>query len=395
MQNEQWSNEDAALGDKLPYTFQAADSVCWTEATDSTNALVARVVRQRLQQQDGNDLRDLTAGLFDRESAAAIMASETQQGEGRIVLGGYAEAAEGTEFADTESAESGAGVDTAKQALFSPHHRAHVDYACNHNDVVAALLAQMGVATVQLDQLPTQVPISVALADTQTAGRGRLGRAWYNRAGESFIASYVAAVPKSLITGERSGWLTMAAGLAVVDALGHELTNSPALELDPSADITLKWPNDVFLIGRKLGGILTELTASNDDQAVVTFGIGLNLLVDPSRLPTRESTSLQLHYAPLPSHEELRDRLAAGIATALRVRLSALASWPDRIAERMRQEVTARSWTLGRRVVARLAQGGAVEGRAESINADASLTIRLDDGGIQTVTTGDVGVLPE
>ena len=66
MQNEQWSNEDAALGDKLPYTFQAADSVCWTEATDSTNALVARVVRQQLQQQDGTDLRDLTAGLFGR-----------------------------------------------------------------------------------------------------------------------------------------------------------------------------------------------------------------------------------------------------------------------------------------------------------------------------------------
>ncbi|MBT1177793.1 biotin--[acetyl-CoA-carboxylase] ligase [Bifidobacterium callimiconis] len=259
------------------------------------------------------------------------------------------------------------------------------------------------------------LPMSVVLADTQTAGRGRLGRAWYNEPGGSFIGSYVTAVPKALLDGGSSGWMTMAAGLAAIDAvesvMGELGINSPQ-SATPTAPLTheeslsenrlsLKWPNDVFLGGKKLGGILAELAAVRGDTAIIVFGIGMNLFVSEDRLPIEQSTSLHLRVNDindLPPYETLRNAIANGIAESLRIRLTALANDTTHAVARLRDEVAERSWTLGRHVVAHLAtddgtaSGRTVEGTAESINADASLSIRLADGTVHTVTTGDVGV---
>ncbi|OXN00348.1 biotin--[acetyl-CoA-carboxylase] ligase [Bifidobacterium vansinderenii] len=258
------------------------------------------------------------------------------------------------------------------------------------------------------------LPMSVALADTQTVGRGRLGRAWYNEPGESFIGSYVTAVPKALLDGGSSGWMTMAAGLAAIDAVedaaGDLGINSPQ-SAAPTAPLihegsrnndglSLKWPNDVFLGGKKLGGILAELAAVRGDTAIIVFGIGMNLFVSKDRLPIEQSTSLHLHVNDindLPPYETLRNAIANGIAKSLRIRLTALANDTARASARLRDEVADRSWTLGRHAIAHLATDGTasgrtVEGTAESINADASLSIRLADGTLHTVTTGDVGV---
>ena len=359
MSNQQSEGSRSAWRGILVHTLRAADSVWLSGSVDSTNSVIARAAAA---QDAGRPLDERVRTLFLEENVPAKPSAEP--------------------IPDSETA-----------ALADLTRRADVDYEANNADAAAAWLASVGL-TPNLDELPVQVPVSVAIADTQTSGRGRLGRAWYNKAGESFIASYAVAVPKTLAVGPDSGWLTMIAGLAAIDALGSELTNGSAHELDPEARFALKWPNDIFLIGRKLGGILTELTELDDQWALVTFGIGLNLFVDPDELPTEESTSLQLHYAPLPPYGELRDRLAAGVATALRVRLSAFASYPDRIVGRLHGEVVDLSWTLGRRVKARLAEGGEVIGVAQSINDDASLTVRTDDGTERIVTTGDVGVLP-
>ncbi|MBT1166000.1 biotin--[acetyl-CoA-carboxylase] ligase [Bifidobacterium simiarum] len=388
MHDQQSEQIRSAWRGSLGHTKRAADSVWLSASADSTNSVIARAIADR--------------NATDRKAGTSRPLNETVR----------------TLFADPDSvsiaaktdhtADDPGSDDPEADALAELTRRADVDYDANDADTAAAWLASAGLPP-DPEALAVQVPVSVAIADTQTAGRGRLGRAWYNKAGESFIASYAVAVPKALAVGGSSGWLTMIAGLAALDALGAELTNDSARELDPEARFTLKWPNDVFLIGRKLGGILTELTAVDDEWAAVTFGIGLNLFVDPDELPTEDSTSLQLHYAPLPSYGELRDRLAAGMATALRVRLSAFASHPE-IVGHLRGEVTDRSWTLGRKVRAQLVAGGAaagsaadgktclgevITGTAESINADASLTVRLADGTERTITTGDVGVLPD
>lgn len=239
------------------------------------------------------------------------------------------------------------------------------------------------------------LPIAVAVSDTQTRCHGRLGRVWYNRPGQSLLASFAVPAPAALIDDALGGWITMAAGLAVLDAMGDVVD-----DYDVSASgvdrgkLTIKWPNDVFCDGRKLAGVLSEYVPVDDRGSAVVIGIGLNLFVPRNELPTGTATSLQLHYGNLPDYATLRDALMAGIVRHLRARLERLYADPKTGAADVLREVEPVSWTLGRRVEARLVDGGRIQGTATGINPDASLTIRADDGESHTVTTGDVGVMP-
>lgn len=257
--------------------------------------------------------------------------------------------------------------------------------------------------------------IAVIAADVQTAGRGRLDHAWVSRPGESFIVTFVASVPRSLATDASiNGWLQMTAGLAAVDGLREAMGECGATPIAHAADqgagdrFMLKWPNDVFLDGRKLGGVLSEMASppqdgatgergseSGSDRLAIIFGIGLNLAIPAEHLPTSQSTSLQLHYAPLPAPEPLRDIIAAHIAASLGSRLRRLETDRVREAERARGETARICYTLGRHAVAHFTDGTEMEGEAVGLNADASLDLRTPDGIVRTIRTADVGVLPE
>ena len=246
-------------------------------------------------------------------------------------------------------------------------------------------------------------PIAVIVADSQTAGHGRLGRQWVSRPGESSMVSFATVLPQSLVTDPRvNGWLQMIAGLAAIDAMTAVLAETGAdrccASHGPKDDcaLMLKWPNDVFLHGRKLGGILLEsvmLPAADIPMAGLVIGIGLNLNLPADHLPTDQATSLQLHRAPLPDPLELRDRIAAGTVTVLRSRMRAFAVDPTDYAVALRDETEALCWTLGRRVEARMTDGSVTRGIATALNPDASLTVCADDGVDHVVRTGDVGVL--
>ena len=277
--------------------------------------------------------------------------------------------------------------------------------------------------------------IAVIAADVQTAGRGRLDHAWVSRPGESFIVTFVASVPRSLaVDASVNGWLQMTAGLAAVDGLREAMGECGATPIAPDADrgaeegmeesaeesaeesveeeandgFMLKWPNDVFLDGRKLGGVLSEMASlpqdgatgergseSGSDRLAIIFGIGLNLAIPADHLPTSQSTSLQLHYAPLPDPETLRDIIAARIAVSLGSRLRRLETDRVREARRVHDEAERICYTLGRHAVAHFVDGTEMEGEAVALNADASLDLRTPDDKVHTVRTADVGVLPE
>ena len=277
------------------------------------------------------------------------------------------------------------------------------------NDFVACLLraqAAESVETAESAEFENRKPaVGMLAADTQTAGHGRLGRAWMNEPGRSFIVSFVMPLPRALVCSERSGWLTMAAGLAAQAGITEALDAVAARSMDDSArGIELKWPNDVFIAGLKLGGILTEVvelpsadasSPSPSNTVALIIGIGLNLLLDPESLPTAQSTSLQLYYGPLPDFAELRDRIGAGIANALRREFAALLRNPAAAATDLRRRLTAVCWTLGRPVEARLVDGSTITGVAQSIASDAALVVRRPGGALATVHTADVGVLPQ
>lgn len=175
----------------------------------------------------------------------------------------------------------------------------------------------------QLDDL------TVLATDTQTAGKGRLGRTWSAEAGSALAVSVfvrqspmgsAAPTPSSTSLAvhasppdlRRLGWLPLVAGVAMCRA-AHALGVSRA---------SVKWPNDVLVDGRKLSGILTELTPHG-----VVIGAGLNLTMQRDELPVPTATSLALEGVS--ADDSLTDRALAAYLTELLPLIATWRSAPD------------------------------------------------------------------
>lgn len=103
----------------------------------------------------------------------------------------------------------------------------------------------------------------VLMAESQTHGRGRMGRSWASSPGTGI---YMSVLLKPKIQPQRLSQLTLLAGLAVVQAI-NEFTSRKA---------QLKWPNDILLNGKKCSGILSEYHAMQNGENAVIIGIGVN-----------------------------------------------------------------------------------------------------------------------
>jgi BirA family transcriptional regulator, biotin operon repressor / biotin---[acetyl-CoA-carboxylase] ligase len=216
-------------------------------------------------------------------------------------------------------------------------------------------------STLAASLLPGAPPGMVVVADYQTAGRGRLGRAWLAPFGSSLTFTVILPARHPL-------WVVpMATGLALVDALAAH-----------GIEGRLKWPNDALVGGKKCAGVLIE-SASLGRDSWMLIGIGLNVrTVDPS-LPL--ATYLDAHL-PMPLS---REALLVTLLARLEARLAESAA--DAAATRSAWKVCLA--TLGQ--VAR-AQGpaGPLEGLAEDVAEDGGLILRLADGSRRTVWAGDV-----
>lgn len=256
------------------------------------------------------------------------------------------------------------------------------------------------------------LPVDVVVADEQTAGRGRLDRTWQSRSGETLVASLVAAVPARMLVELGGGWLTSACGLACLDGLRVVLRQSgldstvepPDIESPgPSLSLGLKWPNDLFCGGKKLGGILCELVPgalapNGEDFACVVLGIGINLLTPAERLPLATATSLAVELGPaagaLPAFAYLREDLLTSIARGLGQLLGELVAHPAKTTEALLLRLREESCTLGKRVEVNCGGDRRVTGVALDILPDTALLVRSDTGEELPITAGDVGVLP-
>ena len=256
------------------------------------------------------------------------------------------------------------------------------------------------------------LPVDVVVADEQTAGRGRLDRTWQSRSGETLVASLVAAVPARMLVELGGGWLTSACGLACLDGLRAVLRQSgldstvepPDIESPgPSLSLGLKWPNDLFCGGKKLGGILCELVPgalapNGEDFACVVLGIGINLLTPAERLPLATATSLAVELGPaagaLPAFAYLREDLLTSIARGLGQLLGELVAHPAKTTEALLLRLREESCTLGKRVEVNCGGDRRVTGVALDILPDTALLVKTDAGEELPITAGDVGVLP-
>ncbi len=208
---------------------------------------------------------------------------------------------------------------------------------------------------------------SLVLAEAQTQGRGRMGRAWHTHPGRNLTFSLVL---RPALPTHRFGLITLAAGVAVCEAIAPI-----AAPLCPA----IKWPNDVLLNERKCCGMLLEASIDGGRRArsaAVVLGIGLNVNQDhfPEALRTAP-TSLLLETGRLTPRSPLLARLLA----TLEARYDQLAEADGcRAVHRAYQERLAR---LGQPVALRVAETQrAVRGTIEGVTPEGALRLRTAAG---------------
>jgi BirA family transcriptional regulator, biotin operon repressor / biotin---[acetyl-CoA-carboxylase] ligase len=210
---------------------------------------------------------------------------------------------------------------------------------------------------------------SVLLAEYQNAGRGRHGRHW-SAPPRAQIALSV-GVGASSVPRSGWGWLPLAAGVAVADAL----TALGGIE------VGLKWPNDVLANDGKLAGILAEVAAPS---SVIVLGLGLNVTLTADEAPDPIATSLLLLGSPVADRNTLARRILRELALRIGAWRTAGGADSALIADYQRY-----SLTLGSRVRASLPGDREVVGTARAIDETGRLCV--DTGG-QTVaiSAGDI-----
>ena len=209
----------------------------------------------------------------------------------------------------------------------------------------------------------------VLITEHQTAGRGRMGRSW-------------SAAPRAQITlsvGVRAvdvpvagwGWLPLATGVAVVDAIAAVTGVEPGL----------KWPNDVLVGDRKLAGILAEVAPS---ETVIVVGVGVNVTLRPDEIGDPRATSLLELGVQNPDRDVL-------VARLLRELGSRIVDWRDigGADAGLIDDYRRRSVTIGNPVRATLPGGREIIGIARSIDERGRLCIE-SDGETTAVSAGDV-----
>jgi BirA family biotin operon repressor/biotin-[acetyl-CoA-carboxylase] ligase len=205
----------------------------------------------------------------------------------------------------------------------------------------------------------------VVVAEHQTAGRGRLDRTWVSppRAGLTF-----SVLLRPPVADNRWPWLPLVIGVAVAEAV-EEMSG---------VGVGLKWPNDLLVDGRKVGGILLERHGS---AAVV--GVGINVTSTADELPGPEATSLLLADAAVTDRESLLRAVLRSISR----RYAQWCAADD--SGQLAAAYTDRCETIGSDVQVRFPDRSTVAGRAERIDGAGRLVV-VDETGEHALSAGDV-----
>ena len=214
---------------------------------------------------------------------------------------------------------------------------------------------------------------TVIIAATQTHGKGRLGRKWVSPSGGIWLSTILR--PK--LSPKEIPKLTLMTSLAVVGAISQLF--------DLKSEV--KWPNDVLINARKICGILTEAITRGDVTNFVVVGIGINANIELDSLPRQvreNATSLKhelkgeidrerLLCAVLENMEHYYVRLVSGRFKSILREWKALCSFLGSYVEVTSLE-------------------GKIEGQAIDVDEDGGLLVRLQDGTLRKVLSGDINL---
>lgn len=212
----------------------------------------------------------------------------------------------------------------------------------------------------------------VVFAESQTKGRGRLGRKWLSPARKGL---WFSVLLRPDVRPQETTQLTVASATALRRAIFSETNLQPEI----------KWPNDILIGGKKVAGILTEMSAELDRVRYVILGMGIDVNLDASEFPAelkKTATSLKIETNETISRAEL--------ATAI------LREWDEDylrvcsgkfsgIADEWEKHCT----TIGKNVNVQIGDRK-IRGRAEALDDDGALLLRTEHGRLERIIGGDV-----
>jgi BirA family biotin operon repressor/biotin-[acetyl-CoA-carboxylase] ligase len=208
---------------------------------------------------------------------------------------------------------------------------------------------------------------TVIISNKQTSGRGRFGRKWVSEFGENLLFSVLLYPEQKMLSN-----LNVIASLSLLRAIQQETTLLP----------TLKWPNDVLLRGKKVGGILIETAVLAGRVKYAIIGFGVNINSNPTQVPeiSKFSTSIANELGRDVSRETLFETVLVQLSDSY----NSLREWMD-----VRNQWESYLETIGSHV--RVVWGNETEeGLAEGVDYDGNLVLRRSDGTTVTLSGGDV-----
>lgn len=209
---------------------------------------------------------------------------------------------------------------------------------------------------------------TIVLAECQTKGKGRVGRKWSSPKGGGI---YLSLILRPDAETDEIPSITLIAASAVVKVIRKEC----------SLEAVVKWPNDVFVGGKKVCGILTEMKAQPDSVEFLVLGIGININTPAGKLPP-EGTSLAVQASRTFDRTVLLRSLLEALERDYR-KFSSSGFMP------LRDECKAFSLVLGEHVNI-TEHHKKIEGRAVDIDEKGALIVRTTAGAIKRVFSGDV-----
>lgn len=211
---------------------------------------------------------------------------------------------------------------------------------------------------------------TLVIAEGQTKGKGRMGRVWLS---PKYKGIYFSLIIKPKILPQQAPVLTLICAVAICQALKQQLR----------LEAQIKWPNDIFLKNKKIGGILTELSAEMDIVHAIIVGVGINVNNEKKTLPYSAGSLKEITGSQI-----TRLSLLQGILHCLEEEyLQFQKQGVVKILDKWRHF----SLTLGRRVrLSTSTKKPQLVGEAMDIDCDGGLLIRQDSGLIERVMAGDI-----
>ena len=215
----------------------------------------------------------------------------------------------------------------------------------------------------------------VVVADSQTHGKGRLGRQWISPPG---VNLYFSVILKPDIPPTEAPLMTLAAAVAAASVL----------RTWKGVHADIKWPNDLMIKGKKVGGILTEMKTRGKEIDLVVVGIGLNVNMPLDELPEdirAATTTLEIEKGTPSDRAGLLGGMLAGLDNAYKNLLNG------------NKRALINGWlslncTIGNRTIVQ-DRDRTITGVAENIGQNGELIVKLESGGTEVVNAGDVTVL--